>query len=174
MGSIAVPKIATLINRSRTIQNSLKAINKNPAVYNAVAAFLLASALRPALIGCLDFKDKKDKKYSQASAIAAGVIELGATVALFLPINKALSKTATALYQSSNPIFKNNKFAAEQFKSVNNRVLKIIAMIPISLARFALVKPIVNTIFGEKRKQQVVTLVDFAEKTKKGKFEKWV
>ena len=146
-----VSRVANFINRSRTIQATLKHINKNPAMYNAIAAFTLASVMRPTLIGCFNFKDKKDKKYSQASSIAAGLVELAATAAIFLPLNKSICSASKILYNSSNTIYKNNPIPLRQFKSVTNRVIKAATLIPISLARFALVKPIVDIIFKDKK-----------------------
>lgn len=142
-----VQKIANFINNSKTAQSILKSIDKNPAVYSATASFILAGVLRPTAIGMMPFKEKKDKQYSQASAVAAGLVELGATAALFIPLNKAIKTASDNLYKAKGTIFHENAPALRQFKSVTNRGLKCMALVPISLARFALVKPIVNALF---------------------------
>ena len=147
-----VSRVANFINRSKVIQSTLKHINKNPAMYNALASFTLASVMRPTLIGCFNFKDNKDKKYSQASSIAAGLVELAATAAIFLPLNKNICNASKILYSTGNTIYKNNPVPLRQFKSLTNRIIKAAALIPISLARFSLVKPIVDTLFKEKKK----------------------
>ena len=141
--------VANFINNSKTTQKILKSINKNPAVYNAASAFVLAGILRPTLIGAMPFKEKKDKQYSQASAIAAGVVELAATVALFIPLNKSIEKASQTLYQSGDAFFKQNAPALRHFKSVTNRGIKVLTLIPVSMLRFSLVKPIVNKLFGK-------------------------
>ena len=138
--------IANFINNSKTTQNILKGINKNPALYNAASAFVFASIMRPALIGVMPFKEKKDKQYSQASAVAAGLIDLAATAALFIPLNKSIGR---ASQQLRGDVFQNSN-AVDQFKSLTNRGLKTMALIPISFARFSIVKPLVNILFNKK------------------------
>jgi len=142
-----VQRIANFINHSKTAQSILKSIDKNPAMYSATASFILAGVLRPGAIGCMPFKEKKDKQYSQASAISAGLVELGASAALFLPINKAIKTASDNLYKAKGTIFYENAPALRQFKSVTNRGIKVAALIPISLLRFSIVKPIVNLFF---------------------------
>lgn len=149
-----VNRIAQFINNNKTAQTVLKSIDKNPAVYNAVSSFALAAVLRPGLIGCMPFKDKKDKQYSQASAVAAGIVELGATAALFIPLNKSIKTASDNLYKASGTFFKDNAPALRQFKSVTNRGIKVLSLIPISLLRFSLVKPVVNLFFGGKNENK--------------------
>ena len=145
-----VNKIANFINNNKTAQKVLKSIDKNPAIYSAVTAFAFASVLRPSLIGCFKFKDQEDKKYSQASSIAAGVVELGVTAAAFIPLNKSIDKASEALFKSNNPLFKENPANLRKFKSITNRGIKVLALIPISLLRFSIVKPLVDIIYGKK------------------------
>ena len=147
-----VQKVANFINNSKTAQSVLKNIDKNPAVYSAAASFLLAGVMRPAAIGCMPFKEKKDKQYSQASAVAAGVVELISTVALFIPLNKSIKTASDNLYKAKGTIFHENAPALRQFKSITNRGIKAMALIPISFLRFSLVRPIVDTLFGRERK----------------------
>lgn len=142
--------VANFINTSRATQKLLKNVNDNPALWSAGASFLLASIARPAMIGIMPFKEKKDKIYSQASAVAAGLVELGASIALFIPINKAIKKASNNLFKATDTIYKNNPAVLRQFKSITNRGIKIISLIPISLLRFSLVKPIVDLCFGGK------------------------
>ena len=146
-----INRVANFINHNKTAQSVLKNINKNPAIYGAASSFVLAAVMRPALIGVMPFKEKKDKQYSQASAVAAGVMELGTSMALFLPINKSIQKASDNLYKATGTIFKDNAPALRQFKSVTNRGIKLMSLIPISLLRFSIVKPIVNLCFGGKK-----------------------
>ena len=141
-------KVANFISNNPATQKILKGINKNPAVYNAASAFVFASVMRPVAIGAMPFKEKKDKQYSQASAIAAGVVDLAATAAIFIPLNKSIGKAADKL---TGDVFQNSK-AVDQFKSVTNRGLKALTLIPVSLARFSIVRPIVDFMFGKEDK----------------------
>ena len=149
-----VQRVANFINNSKCTQSVLKHINKNPALYNATSAFILASVMRPMLIGCFPFKDKKDKTYSQASSVAAGIVGLGASVALFLPLNKSIEKASKTLYNTANTVFKDNAAVCRSFKSLTNRGIKVLSLIPISLLRFSLVRPVVDILFGGKHESK--------------------
>jgi outer membrane protein assembly factor BamA len=102
----------------------------------------------------MPFKEKKDRQYSQASAIAAGVVELGASVALFTPVNKVIQKASDNLFKTAGTVYHNNPQVLRQFKSITNRGIKVLSLIPISLLRFSLVKPIVNVCFGGKNENK--------------------
>ena len=145
-------RVANWIGRSPRVQAALRGINKNPAIFSAVTAFGLASILRPAAIGALPFKNDKDKKCSQASAVSAGLIELASTVAIFIPLNRCIEKVSKSLYNSKGTFYEGNNLALRQFKSVTNRGAKMLFIIPMSLARFALVKPLMDSLFKEKPK----------------------
>lgn len=155
--------IADWINKSQGAQNALKKINKNPAVFSAVVSFGLASICRPLAIGALPFKNEKDKKCSQASAISAGLIELASTIAIFVPLNKSIEKTSKSLYKSKGTFYEGNNLALRQFKSVTNRGAKMLFIIPMSLARFALIKPLLNHVFKQKEEP----------KEKEKRIDKW-
>ena len=57
-----VNRIANWINHSKTAQKVLKNVNDNPAWYGALATGVFTLALRPATIGVMPFKEKKDKQ----------------------------------------------------------------------------------------------------------------
>lgn len=149
-----INRIANYINHSKTAQAILRNVNDNPAIYAATSSFLLAGCLRPTAIGVMPFKEKKDKQYSQASAVAAGVVELVTSAALFIPINKSIKKASDNLYKAAGTVYNNNPKILRQFKSVTNRGIKVLSLIPISLLRFSLVKPIVNVMFGGKNESK--------------------
>lgn len=146
--------IADWIGKSQGAQSVLKGINKNPAIFSAVVAFSLASVLRPMAIGLLPFKNDNDKKCSQASALSAGLIELASTAAIFIPLNNCIEKVSKSLYQSKGTFYEGNNLALRQFKSVTNRGAKMLFIIPMSLARFALIKPLLKSVFKNKPKQK--------------------
>lgn len=173
---MSVERVASFINRSKTAQRLLKAVNNNPAVVTAVMSFGLSSMLRPAIIGCFNFKDKKDKKYSQASAVAAGLIELASTIAIFIPLNKSISKASKALYECKGSFYEKNNIALRQVKSITNRGAKLLALVPMSLARFALVKPVVDIMFGGKREEELARKAKFSDlgfKEVRGRLKTW-
>lgn len=145
--------VANWISGSERVQATLRGINRNPAIFSAVVSFGLASILRPSAIGILPFKNDKDKKCSQASAISAGLIELASTIAVFIPLNNCIENVSKSLYKSKGTFFEGNNVALRQFKSVTNRGAKMLFIAPMSLARFALIKPILNSIFKEKPKK---------------------
>ena len=154
-------------------------MNQNPTMYSAIASFTLASLARPALIGCFNFSDKKDKRTSQAASISAGIVEVLGTAAIFLPLNKAIAKSSDKLYQSANNIFTKNNVFLRNYKSITNRGMKLLALIPMSWARFSLVSPLTKAIFKKPTIEKVtevvqevttpkVTIENFMEKAKKG------
>lgn len=145
--------IANWVSNSERAQKTLKCINRNPAIFSAVVSFGLASILRPMAIGILPFKNDKDKKCSQASAVSAGLIELASTIAVFTPLNNSIEKVSKSLYKSKGTFYEGNNLALRQFKSVTNRGAKMLFIIPMSLARFALIKPILTNVFKEKPKK---------------------
>lgn len=166
--------IAGWINKSERAQSTLKSINRNPAIFSAIASFGLASICRPLAIGMLPFSNDKDKKCSQASSVSAGLVELLATVAVFIPLNKSIEKTSKSLYHSTATFYSGNNVALRQFKSVTNRGFKLLFLIPISLLRFALVKPLMNKVFNDKNEAMKV-VEEIKEKVEEErKLDKWV
>lgn len=148
--------IANVINKSEKSQKVLEAFYKNNALYSGVISFGLAGVLRPAAIGLFPFKDKKDKQVSQVSAVSAGLVELGFTAALFIPLNKCIEQASKNLYKHAGSFFEGNNVALRSFKSVTNRSLKILALIPMSLLRFSLIKPIMDRAFKKEGAKKVV------------------
>ena len=146
--------IANFINNSKTTQKLLKNVNDNPAWYGALATTAFTLALRPATIGIMPFKEKKDKQYSIASSLAAGTMELVGSALIFNGCNKAIKTASDNLYKATGTIYHENPAVLRQFKSITNRGIKIATLIPISLLRFSLVKPIVNAVFGGKNENK--------------------
>lgn len=144
-----INRVANFINNSKTAQSVLKKVDKNPAIWGTVTSAILAGVFRPAAIGCLPFKEKKDKQYSQASAVAAATTELIGGCLLFLPLKGILQKASDNLYKSTGTVYHNNPAILRQFKSITNRGIKLIGLIPLSLMRFSMVKPIVNAVFNK-------------------------
>ena len=147
-----VNRIANWINHSKTAQKVLKNVNDNPAWYGALATGVFTLALRPATIGVMPFKEKKDKQYSIASSLAAGTMELLGSALIFNGCNKAIKTASDNLYKATGTIYHENPAVLRQFKSITNRGIKVLALLPLSLARFALVKPFVNVLFERDKK----------------------
>ena len=145
-----IDKIADFINRSKTTQKVLRAVSDNPALASAGVSFIFASVLRPTAQGILPIKDKKDKAYTIASSVAAGVTELGFAAAIFMPANKIIQNTSKALYSTEkNTIYKENPLLLRRYKSLSNRFLKL-GLLPLtSWLRFATVGPFVKLLFNK-------------------------
>lgn len=145
-----IDKIADFINRSKTTQKVLRAVSDNPALASAGVSFIFASVLRPTAQGILPIKDKKDKAYTIASSVAAGVTELGFAAAIFMPANKIIQNTSKALYSTEkNTIYKENPLLLRRYKSLSNRFLKL-GLLPLtSWLRFAAVGPFVKLLFNK-------------------------
>ena len=145
-----IDKIADFINRSKTTQKVLRAVSDNPALASAGVSFIFASVLRPTAQGILPIKDKKDKAYTIASSVAAGVTELGFAAAIFMPANKIIQNTSKALYSTeNNTIYKENPLLLRRYKSLSNRFLKL-GLLPLtSWLRFAAVGPFVKLLFNK-------------------------
>ena len=144
--------VANFINHSKVTQKLLKNVNDNPAWYGALATGLFTLALRPVTIGVMPFKEKKDKQYSIASSLAAGTMELVGSALIFNGCNKAIKTASDNLYKATGTIYHENPAVLRQFKSITNRGIKVLALLPLSLARFALVKPFVNVLFERNKK----------------------
>jgi hypothetical protein len=155
--------IAGYINKSKGAQRVLKGIGENPAIFSAVASFGLASVMRPLVTEALPFKNEKDKKCSQASAISSGLMDLVATAAIFIPLNKSIEKASANLYSKGNAFYMGNDKAISQFKSLTNRGIKLLLVAPINAARMYLIKPLMKNVLG----------ADKSNKGEKRKLNKW-
>jgi hypothetical protein len=147
--------IAGFINNSKGAQRVLRGIGKNPAIFSATAAFGLASVIRPKVLEILPFKDDKDRKASQATALASGLSDLLATAAIFIPLNKGIEKAAQVLLSNKGTFFGGNKSAVSQFKSITNRGAKLLFLVPLSIFRVHLVKPLLENINKKEKKRKI-------------------
>lgn len=149
-----VDKIADFINKSKVTQKVLRSVSDNPALASAGVSFVAAAMIRPALQGVLPIKNDGDKKYTIASSVSAGVTELVAAAAIFIPANKIIQKTSKALYSSSkDTVYKGNNILLRQFKSLSSRILKM-GLLPLtSWLRFATVGPTVALLYGSKHRK---------------------
>lgn len=145
--------VANFISNSKPTQRLLQGVNGNPAVYTAASAFVFASVMRPTIIGALPFKEKKDKQYSQASAVSAGLIDFLVTTAIFIPLNKSIDKASAQLTAG---VFKYSR-VVNQFKSLTNRGLKLLSFVPMSIARLAIIRPLVDTMFGKEKSDSILS-----------------
>ena len=144
--------IAGYINTHPRVQKTLSQVSKNPAVFSTVASCVIAGVLRPAAILPLPMKNKQDKKYSIASSIAAGITELITAPLIFIPFNKVLDKSGVLLKKTEGTMFSNSEQMVKSYKSVTNRVFKMVVLPVISLFRFATISPVVKALYGKKDK----------------------
>ena len=64
--------------------------------------------------------------------------------------------------------------ALRQFKSVTNRAAKLAFIVPMSLARFALIKPLMDTVFkGKSSNDGVEVITGVRTDDEERKIDKW-
>lgn len=144
-------KIANFINNSPKTQKVLSYANKNSSVFDLGVSAVCASVIRPVTILPMPMKSKEDKKYSIASSISSGITELLTAPLIFMPMNKVWNKSGDKLIKSQKTIYENNSKLVKQWKSVNNRCFKMALLPFISLFRFAIITPVVKTLYKENR-----------------------
>lgn len=141
-------KIANFIEKSPKTQKILRFSDSNPALFNSICVFGLASILRPSTIILTSDKsqDKRsDALYSAAKSITSGCVDLITSLLIFLPLNKIIDKSTRELFnkKSVSTYFK-NKEACSAWKSIANRSAKILMLPIISYFNFKYVRTIVN------------------------------
>lgn len=139
--------IANYINHSTKAQKILKGINKNPSLYTMGASAILSGILRPSMIYCLPFDQQKDRQYSVASSVAGAITEVASGAAVFIPLTNSLKKASDNLYKAEGTVYHNNPKILRAFKNYSNRAIKFALFLPLALARFGMVRPIVDTLF---------------------------
>lgn len=141
-------KVANFIEKSPKTQKILRFADKNPALFNSICVFGLASGLRPStiLITSDKSKDKReDALYSAARSITSGFVELATSLAIFLPLNKYIDKSTRKLFNNEHiKTYFNNKEACSAWKSIANRGAKILMLPVISYFNFKYVKNIAD------------------------------
>ena len=87
-------KFADWIVKTPIAHKFLKLAGKNPAVFEATAALVVAGALRPATIMALPASkaDKEKNKKAASHSISSGLIGLASSILLFQPVTAALKK----------------------------------------------------------------------------------
>ena len=141
-------KVANFIEKSPKTQKILRFADHNPALFNSVIVFGLASVLRPSTILLTSSKaeDKKeDAIYSAAKSITSGFVDLTTSLAIFLPLNKIIDSSTRKLFNNKNiSTYFQNKEACSAWKSVANRSAKIALLPIISYFNFKYVKVLVD------------------------------
>ena len=87
-------KFAKKLADSKLVQKFLTLAGKNPVVFEAIAALIVAGAIRPATIMALPASkaDKEKNKKAASHSIASGTIGLVSTCILFQPFVSAVTK----------------------------------------------------------------------------------
>ena len=147
-------KIAGHINRSNKAQGVLTKIGKNPAIFSAVASFGIASVAKPLVLKALPFKNDRDRKCSQASSIATGLMDIATTTAIFIPLNKAINTASSTLVKNKGTFFEGNKEAVRQFGSITNRGFRLLLIVPISIWKMSLIKPLMDNFLCKKKDEK--------------------
>lgn len=149
-------KVSNFIEKSPKIQKILLKIDKNPSLFNSAYAAILATTIKPISILALgvNTKDgKEDSKYASAKSISTGILDFLIALAIFVPLNKKLDKKARKLFQKQSTIYYQNKEMCSNYKSVANRVFKIIILPFFAYCKFGVLEDTEKLIFGNKSKK---------------------
>lgn len=147
--SLEPARVAKYIEKHKGAQSILRKADSNPALFQSLTVFTLATLVRPSTIMATPAKTsegKKDKLYSASRSIMTGIVDLSTAFIIFLPLNKILNKTGRKLYNTLDSIYHNNKEACSNFKSLSNRFIKF-GIIPfVAYLNFKYVKDMSNKI----------------------------
>ena len=149
-----INRIASWINNSPKAQKLCRNINKNPGFYTVAASCVLSGILRPSLIATIPFKDDKNRKYSVASSLTGAATEVASSALIFMPLTGALKKASDQLYKAKGTVFHNSPEVCRAFKCMSNRLVKFGMFLPLALARFGMVSPLVDFMFGKEKKPE--------------------
>lgn len=137
-------RAAKYIATHKKAQVFLQKFEANTGLYSSMLAFFVGTTFKPATLAVLPNKEKEDTKYGIARSISTAIADLGLATLVFIPLKKALDKSARVLHNTPNTVYYNNPDACTRFKSLYNRSFKI-AFIPFfAMAKFALIDPIVK------------------------------
>ncbi len=142
-------KLANYIHRNKKSQKFLQKVEANTGLYSGIFAFIVGATLKPTTIFFVT-KDKEDGKYAIARSISTALADVALAVAIFVPLKRGLDKSAKRLYNSVGTAYYQNPDACSRFKSISNRIFKIMFTPFFAMAKFSLIAPIVKKINGMK------------------------
>ena len=141
-------KVSNFIEKSPKTQKILRFADKNPSLFNATVVFGLATCVRPSTMILTSGKSedkKQDAIYSAAKSITSGFVDLITALIIFIPFNKIIDKSTRKLFNNPNiKTYFQNKEACSAWKSIANRVAKILLLPAIAYFNFKYVKILVD------------------------------
>ena len=153
---------AMKLAKSNAFNWTLDVTQKNSLVADALFALFLTSVLRPMMLFFMPTKgedknnDKRKNEYQVGHSVATGLMGLGTTVAVAVPVKKGVNKFIN--HVKSNPELK-NKFAyifatpktETMFKEAAGRIHQPIFLPLRAMATIAIVPPLLNMLGLKKR-----------------------
>ena len=156
---------AMKLAKSNAFNWTLDITQKNSLVADALFALFLTSVLRPLMLFFMPTKgedknnDKRKNEYQVAHSVATGIMGLGTTVAVAVPVKKAVNKfynevkTNPALKNKYNYIFKSPK-TESMFKEAAGRIHQPIFLPLRAMATIAIVPPLLGLLGLKKQGPQ--------------------
>lgn len=148
-------KVANFINKSPRVQNTLRKVDSNPALFNACYVALLSTTIKPSTILLLPNKTsdaKMDAKYAASKNIGTGILDLAIATMIFIPANKGLDRLGRKLFNEKNTVYFQNKQMCSNFKSVLNRFMKISLLPMFAWMKFNAIEPLSNILFKKDKR----------------------
>ena len=136
-------RVANYIQNHKRAQKFLQNVESNTGLYSGILAFGVGTTLKPVTIMSTP-GNKEDKKYATAKSISTAIADVGLAVLIFVPLKKILDSSAKKLYNIKNTVYYQNPDACSRFKSISNRVLKIVFIPAFAIAKYAFIDPIVK------------------------------
>ncbi len=145
---------------NKYVLSGLEHIANHGTTFAASTSFIMAAAVRPAVIALTPKVDKENKQYSMTNSIASGIIKFALTEAAALPVENAvknIDKTPEKFLKKET--IKNLQGAAENLASSKNyniitQTLKLgaglITAVPKSMLTIALIPVIMDLLFNRK------------------------
>ena len=156
---------AMKLAKSNAFNWTLDITQKNSLVADALFALFLTSVLRPLMLFFMPTKgedknnDKRKNEYQVAHSVATGIMGLGTTVAVAVPVKKAVNKfynevkTNPALKNKYNYIFKSPK-TESMFIEAAGRIHQPIFLPLRAMATIAIVPPLLGLLGLKKQGPQ--------------------
>ena len=146
-------KLLDMLLKNKYVQNILSLAQKNPILFKASLATILALSIRPLTILAVPGAKKKDKQYAATKSIVSGAVSFGIACGISWPLQKAIEKFKVAAENGTLEKSLKKPLTKERFEAFNYFVITGAYFIVIPLEAFLLFKAIpkvINLIFPDK------------------------
>jgi hypothetical protein len=139
-------RVSEFIIKNKTAQNVFKQASLRPALTHSLIVCSMATTIKPLSIMATK-SNAEDKKYSAVKSAVDGLIDVGFTGAIFLPISKALDEVKDKLLKNENLIYSKSPKTLDGLKLVFDRGLRL-AVVPLKIGiTLAVLPKVVDSIF---------------------------